>query len=1065
MLQLKEIVKSYTTGDFTQTALDGVTIAFRDNEFAAVLGPSGSGKTTMLNIIGGLDHYDAGDLEIDSISTKDFSARDWDTYRNNRIGFVFQSYNLIPHQSVVANVELALTLSGVSKAERRERAKRALERVGLEDHIYKKPSQLSGGQMQRVAIARAIINEPEILLADEPTGALDTQTSKQVMELLSEIANERLVIMVTHNHELANEYANRIVTLRDGKVVGDTNHFDPSQDVPKMAREPKRASMSFFTAINLSFSNLMTKKGRTLITAFAGSIGIIGIAAILALANGINAYIRSVEEDTMSLYPLTIMSSGYDLSSIMDDTSANSAIPTPPPQPDSVREVRIVESVFNLQNLNDLKSLKSYFDKNQESLDQLVKSIQYKYSLTPQIFLSDTTDGVKQVSPDSVLSSYGMGGGNFPMLSLMGGGGAMNVFSEMPGDLSLFEEQYEIITGKWPQRYDETVLVLNQFGRMTDMVSYGMGLRDRKELQEMADSFINQNEATIVIDSTRRWYTYNELMSVEFKVVNQANLYQYDNVYEIWVDKSGDSVFMAEAVNNASTLKIVGIVKPLDTDVTNQSLSTGINYMPELTVYLMQESAKTNITKQQLANPDVNVISGRTFEDEEENPENGFDFSKIISIDENAFRKAFDFDLSALMNLGNLDFSTMNLTMDSFDLSSFDLSNIDLSSFDLSGIDVGQMINDLAAVVQVSADDIRGIIYSVLNEFLTNQVQGQGIVDPQQLMDNLPEFLQSRQVQRMIRRQLQQIARAKPLDEQVSDTLGAILPKVMEVLMEQFSGAIENLMQAIMEPLTSGIMSGLQDALSGAFGSFGDMKGIGIDVAALTDAFKMDMGEEEILELMTSMMYPRRTSYERNLSAFGYGNLDEPSSIYIYPNNFNAKQEILTVLDQYNERMKAANEEDKVVYFTDFVGLLMNSVTDIVDMVSYALIAFVAISLIVSSIMIGVITFISVMERRKEIGILRAMGASKGNIRLVFNAETMIIGFVAGLIGVLITTLIVFIANKIIFAKLDIVHLVVMPARVPFMLVGISMFLTLLSGLFPANAAASAAPVEALRSE
>ncbi|MCL2696211.1 MAG: ATP-binding cassette domain-containing protein, partial [Clostridiales bacterium] len=639
MLQLHNIKKSYCTFDFVQTALDDVSIAFRDNEFAAVLGPSGSGKTTMLNIIGGLDRYDEGDLEIDHISTKKYKDRDWDTYRNNRVGFVFQSYNLIPHQSVLANVELALTLSGVSATERHARAKLALEEVGLGEHIRKKPSQLSGGQMQRVAIARALINDPEILLADEPTGALDTTTSKQVMELLTRIAKDRLVIMVTHNSELAEQYANRLVHLQDGKITSDSRPFDPAAEAGRTGRETRKASMSFLTAIALSFSNLMTKKGRTFMTALAGSIGIIGIATILGLSTGINAYIKNVEEETLSLYPLTISGTGFDLSSMFDPSDRGErGEADEPDESKPVRERRIVESIFSLRSKNDLASLKAYLDGDEQGLESYVSAIHYMYDITPQIYLADTKSSTPpQVHPDSILSAYGMGAGGMGMGMSFGMGG-MTVFHEMPGDLKLYENQYDVMAGRWPQSYNEAVLVLSAGGRITDYSLYTMGLRDRSELKAMIDAFMNPTEEEDVeIQKEGGRYSYEELMAVSFAVVNPADRYQYDETYNIWVDKSGDKIFMRSLVHRSERLKIVGVVQP-NPDATATSLSTGINYSSDLITHLMEQAALSPIIQDQLENPAVNVLTGRTFLEEQENPKSTFDFSKIISVDEEIFK-------------------------------------------------------------------------------------------------------------------------------------------------------------------------------------------------------------------------------------------------------------------------------------------------------------------------------------------------------------------------------------------------------------------------------------------
>jgi len=1032
MLQLNNIKKSYTTFNFTQTALNDVSIAFRDNEFAAVLGPSGSGKTTMLNIIGGLDRYDSGDLEIDRISTKKYKSRDWDTYRNNRIGFVFQSYNLIPHQTVLSNVELALTLSGVSKSERRERAIAALTEVGLEQHIRKRPSQLSGGQMQRVAIARALINDPEIVLADEPTGALDSSTSKHVMELIKKIAKKRLVIMVTHNSALAEKYANRIITLTDGQVESDTRPFDPSKEKKRPVREVRKASMSFLTAITLSFSNLMTKKVRTFITSLAGSIGIIGIAAILALATGINAYIKNVEEETLSLYPLSIQSSGFDLSSMFGDSGHGDFREPENNDPDMVRERRIVETMFSRRNKNDLASLKSYFDENDDELDSYVNTIQYIYDITPQIYLADTSKGADQVNPDSILGSYGLGATE-GMGSLMGFGGmsGMSVFHEMPGDLKLFESQYNVVAGHWPESYDELVLVLSPGGRVLDFQLYAMGLRDRAEMKAMIEAFMNKTETEIEINKEAGAYSYDTLMSAQFKLVNPADRYQYDDTYKVWVDKSGDKPYMKSLVDNGVTLKIVGIVQP-DANSTTSSLSSGINYTPDLINHLMDQAADKKIIKDQIARPKINVLTGKTFLEEREDAYSAFDFSKLISVDTNALRRAFNIDLS------------------SFDFDMSDLSNVslDMGSIAMPDFDIGELIGAIGNQINIPADQISAIISGVMYDFLLEE-SANDVTDPQQIIADFYVYLARSDVQASLSGQLSQVVDATQIQTQVMEALQAFMKSAMQTYIEQMMGMITAQIQLVMQNAMAQLPAQLQ----------------GIDRNAFARVFQINMGEEEILELMTSVMNPVESTYERNLSVLGYADSNVPSQINIYPRDFESKQEVLNILNGYNERMELEGKTEKVVRYTDIVGAMMSSVTDIVNMVSYALIAFVAISLVVSSIMIGVITYISVLERKKEIGILRAVGASKQDIRRVFNAETLIVGFVAGMMGVLVTLFICVIANMIFLSKFDIANIAQLPAAAAVILVAVSMFLTFIAGLFPSSAAARKDPVEALRSE
>ena len=1112
MLRLESIRKSYTTAGFTQNALDGVSVAFRDNEFAAVLGPSGSGKTTMLNIIGGLDRYDAGDLEIDNISTKNYRASDWDTYRNNRIGFVFQSYNLIPHQSVLANVELALTLSGVSRKERRRRAIEALDEVGLKDHMRKKPNQMSGGQMQRVAIARALINDPEILLADEPTGALDTTTGKQVMELLTKIAKDRLVIMVTHNSELAEKYANRLIHLTDGKVTSDSRPYDPDTENGRTGREPRKASMSFLTAIMLSFSNLMTKKGRTITTAFAGSIGIIGIATILALSNGINEYIRNIEEETLSIYPLAIQDQGFDLSGFFggnDDNGDNEHRPREPrpERPEGIREMRIMENVFATQSTNDLASLKTYFQENEQTLERYATTIHYMYDIVPQIFLPDTSNGIDQVNPDSIFSSI-MGGND-----AMGGVGGMgfmptmNVFFEMPNNPALYESQYDVIAGHWPTSHDEAVLVVSHGRGLTDFVLYSMGLRDRSEMRAMLEAVMNRTDIEIEISESRGFYTYDLFLNTSFKVVHPAYLFQYDELFDVWVDKAGDIEFMEDLLENSMDLRIVGIVHPRQ-DASTTVLSMGVNYTPELIQYLMHRAGETAIVQEQLANPEVNVLSRRTFDDEKENPETQFDFSRIISVDEDMFRDALELDNA----LSSFDFSEMDLGLDNIDLSGMDLSSFDFSNIDFGDMGMGDfnltmpemppMQLDLAALVSaiagstgISTPELMSAMSYVLGEFFNDlgplglgailagpnpqdaliaaftlfinnnpQVMANAMdslnIDPTTLEAEISAAVQGFMMQAM---QGYMTIMADAIQSQIQGAIQGMTTQISQTMqrtMRQVSRQMQSAMRDVTREIEESIMNAFEEMSEEIQSS---MQGIDADI--LADAFQIEMSEEAIFELMMSIMNPTETNFDQTLHMLGYADPNVPMQILIYPRSFEAKQEILDILDNYNARMEAIGEPDMVIHFTDFVGLMMSTVTDIIDMVSYALVAFVSVALVVSSIMIGVITFISVLERKKEIGILRAVGASKGNIRLVFNAETLIIGFVAGVIGVIATSGIIIVANIILYNELGIEQLVILPLGVPPILIGISMFLTYIAGLIPASAAAQKAPVEALRSE
>ncbi|WP_165053698.1 MULTISPECIES: ABC transporter ATP-binding protein/permease [unclassified Adlercreutzia] len=1113
MLQLQHIHKEYTTGDFTQVALNDVSVSFRDNEFVAILGPSGSGKTTMLNIVGGLDHYDTGDLIIDGISTKQYKDRDWDTFRNNRVGFVFQSYNLIPHQTILANVELALTLSGVSRDERRERARVALAQVGLADHVNKKPSQLSGGQMQRVAIARALINDPEILLADEPTGALDSKTSVQIMDLLTEIARDRLVVMVTHNPELAEQYATRIVNLADGVIVSDSDPFEPGpEDMRLSSKQVRRTSMSFLTALSLSFNNLMTKKGRTIMTAFAGSIGIIGIAAILALANGVNNYIKSVEEETLSVYPLQIMSTGLDMTSMMvsnmaggdggadaegegDGAAAGEDAGAGEGAGDGAADGTIGETPMITRMLssiasNDLASLKAYLDSGESGIEQYTSSIDYGYNVTPQIFDADTSNGVRQVNPDTSFSSMGMGSSAYAGNSLMSMSMSTDMFAEMMGNSSIVEGQYDVVAGHWPERYNECVLVLTANGNISDFLSYVLGLRDPEELKGMVNQFMNEEE--VVVDLEDIDITYDDILAMRFKLVNAADRYRYDADYGVWVDKSDDEAFMTELVNGGEDLVISGIVQPRP-EATATALSSGIFYTPELTRHLIEQAAETQIVQDQLAAPDVDVFNGKTFAEEEEGEdESGFDMNSLFSVDETALQSAFRIDeskLSAGMSGMSLDLSGVSIDPSSlppFDASSIkidpsaglDLSNLklDLSGLDLKinsdavKVDTAKLAASLGKVMQgfmpwfeANKGSYNGNLEAALSDYLATQegaIQAAvaGSIDLSGLQADLAAQLQT-QLQDLVSTQLQaqlipaiQQAITTQLQAQLQTAVQAYLQNAMAVMMTSMASALEQQVSAAMERSMAQLSTNMATAMS-------------IDADAFANAFQFNLSEEELTELIMSMMTTEEHSFDNNLVKLGYASLDKPSSIDIYPVDFESKQEIIGILDAYNDRMKAEGAEDKEITYTDIVGTLMNSVTTIIDMISYVLIAFVAISLVVSSIMIGVITYISVLERKKEIGILRAIGASKGDISRVFNAETIIEGLVAGLLGVGITALGCIPASAIVLALFDVPDVAQLPWQAAAVLVLISVFLTFIAGLLPSRSASRKDPVEALRSE
>ena len=1090
MLQLLNICKSYTTADFTQTALDNVSVSFRDNEFVAILGPSGSGKTTLLNIVGGLDHYDSGNLIIDGISTEQYKDKDWDAYRNNRIGFVFQSYNLIPHQTVLSNVELALTLSGVSRAERHDRAVAALQQVGLGDHVNKKPSQLSGGQMQRVAIARALINDPEILLADEPTGALDSKTSVQIMDLLTEIANDRLVIMVTHNPELAEDYATRIVTLTDGVIRSDTDPYDPTaEDMRESEKPARRTKMSFLTALSLSFKNLMTKKGRTLMTAFAGSIGIIGIAAILALANGVNNYIKSVEEETLSEYPLKIQSTGFDMTSMMFGAAGEGAEASgdggaeEKPE-DSVHVVEMVSNMVSSIGSNDLASLKEYLDSGESDIDQYTNAIEYTYSVAPQIFSSDT-ENLRQVNPDKSFSALGLGSSTSSN-SLMSMSMSTDTFYEMPSDPNLYEYQYDVKAGRWPESHNEVVLVLTGNGGMSDFMLYTLGLRDPSELDDMVKKFAAEEEVTAPDDLEDP--SYEDILDVTFKLVNAADYYQRDDEFNVWKDKTDDTDYMRELVQNGEDVHVVGVVQPRE-DATATMLSSGINYPASLTTYVIDQAADSAIVKDQLAHPDTNVFTGKSFDDEGED-DSAFNMESLFTIDGDAIQAAFKFDESALTSgLSGMSLDLSGLSLDMGSLPAFDGSGI---SIDPSSIDMGQYLDfsdiklDMGDVQpEMDSAKMQAAMKEIMEGFYPWYAQWEGLdpSDPNNMQKAAQAYLESEEVQQKIaaaimgsidmdkatealQAQLQQQIGAKmqqavpamaqalqtQLQASISTAMSSYMQNVLGAYMQQMSAAVEAQVSAAMQQSMNQIAANMSNAMS-------------IDESAFQNAFKMNMSEEDLGELMMSLMSTEEASYDNNLKKLGYADLNKPGGIDIYPIDFESKEKVIQILDGYNERMTADGQEDKVITYTDFVGTLMSSVTDIVNMISYVLVAFVAISLVVSSIMIGVITYISVLERKKEIGILRSIGASKGDISRVFNAETIIVGFTAGVIGIGLTALACIPANAIVYSLFDVANVASLPWQAAVILVAISVFLTFLAGLIPSSAASRKDPVEALRSE
>ena len=1079
MLQVKNIYKEYKTGNLVQKALDDVSLNFRDNEFVAILGPSGSGKTTLLNIIGGLDRYDKGDLIINGISTKKYKDRDWDSYRNHTIGFVFQSYNLIPHQTILANVELALTISGEPRNIRKKKAIKALEQVGLADHIHKKPNQLSGGQMQRVAIARALVNNPDIILADEPTGALDSDTSIQVMNLLKEVAKDRLVIMVTHNPELAESYATRIVKLRDGKILSDTNPYIIEKEKQKKPEHKnlRKTSMSFLTSLSLSFNNLKTKKGRTILTSFAGSIGIIGIALILSLSNGVNKYIRSVEEDTLSEYPLQIQSSGIDMSSLLIGASTGD---TAYEETGDIKVNKMLTSMFSTIGSNDLVALKQYLESDSCPINEYAKDVEYTYDVTPIIYSADT-ENLRQLNPDITFSSLGIGAGessNSMMSSMM----STNVFFQMPENADLYESQYDVKAGKWPTNYNECVLVLTANGNISDFLLYTLGLRDYSEMDNWVTDFSNGKDVNT--PENLGSYSYDDILGINFKLINSSECYEYDEEYKIWRDKTDNTEYMKNVVENGDDLTIVGIVQPKE-NATSTMLNPGICYPASLTKNIIETAGNSTIVQEQLANPEIDVFTGKRFDDTGD--ESSFDMNSLIEVDTNAIQSAFKIDQSKI----KVDFGNLNNVLSQNSLPTFDINDIlNNIEFSMSSQDIQKLMKDLLKgyeeYVQKNPGDNISQISKQLSDYLQSKevsellnkkiqeiikengsltitqeqmqeilleilkgyeqyVEDNELVSTDDLNKYLMEYLESDEAKAIITNNLSQIMQSQDLDTQVSN----IMEEYMQSVMSSMSSSLQKEMQSSIQNLSKSIT-----------------EAISIDENAFIGAFQIKMTEEELSELFQSMMSKESVTYESNLKKLNYASLEEPSGINIYPKDFDGNQAITNLLNDYNARMEEEENYDKVISFTDMVGTLMSSVTTIINTVSYVLIAFVAISLVVSSIMIGVITYISVLERKKEIGILRAMGASKTNVAQIFNAETIIIGLLAGVIGVMITVLLNFPINQIIYTLSNGANVkAALPLTAGIILITLSVILTLIGGIIPSRKAAKEDPVLALRSE
>ena len=1083
MLELKDICKRYVTQSFAQVALDSVSLAFRDNEFVAILGPSGSGKTTMLNVIGGLDHFDSGDLLIDGISTKDFRDRDWDAYRNNRIGFVFQSYNLIPHQTILENVELALTLTGVGHAERRQRAREALEAVGLGEHVNKRPSQLSGGQMQRVAIARALINDPEIVLADEPTGALDSATSVQVMDLLKDVARDRLVIMVTHNPELAYQYATRIVNLADGKITDDSDPFDVAEAARREAKPPRKTSMSFVTALGLSARNLMTKKGRTAMTAFAGSIGIIGIAAILALSNGVNDYIKKVEEDTLSSYPLTISKQDYDLSSMMGgqgttDDGASAGEDSSDAEggkvkgTDKIPVVTAVKDMFASVKSNDMTSFKAWLDAGGDGIDKEVNAIQYGYGVTPVVYREGKGDEKPvRLVPNAMTEAMSGGASSAATVSMDSMG--TSVFNEMIDDQSLLDSQYDVVAGHWPTSANEAVMVLSSRGTVGDYTLYSIGALDIDELNDLVNSAMSA-DGGVEAPETGTDFTYDDALSTTFKVLSPADAYRKNDETGIWTDMSNDADYMSAKVADGIDVRIVGVVRPNET-ANASALSPGIAYTHALTRMLMERAADSQIVKEQLAHSETDVFTGKSFDELQGEAKQGVDLSSMFSVDEAALKSAFSFDASALSGAAG-----------GMDLSGIDLSGLDI---DLSG--VGQNIDFTDIMAKAPTPDFSGVfdgleltpeqmqqVGALANQLFTGFMQSEqfkaltpeDLKDASKLATAFSAFLEQDTAAQQCLAQLKALggdALAERLQQAMADyvqkQLAPYLQQAMGQVMKTISDQIATTVSAQLKAGAAGLMNQMATRMSSSFANLASA--MHVDATAFARAIHFNMDAEDLSSLMMSYAKASQLTYDNNLTTLGYADEADPISVKIFPRDFEAKERVLDHIDAYNEQVKAAGHDEQAISYTDYMGIIMGSVTDIVNTISLVLIAFVSISLVVSSIMIGIITYISVLERKKEIGILRAIGASKRNVANVFNAETFIEGLIAGVFAIVVVVLVSFPVNAWALATKQVPNLMSLPVQDALVLIAISVVLTVVAGLLPARSASKKDPVEALRSE
>ncbi|MBR2725173.1 ABC transporter ATP-binding protein/permease [Candidatus Saccharibacteria bacterium] len=1055
MLEIRSVTKVYQTGGIKRLALNKVTINFRESEFAAILGPSGSGKTTLLNILGGLDQYTSGDLVINEKSTKKFRDKDWDAYRNHRVGFVFQSYNLIPHQNVLQNVRLALTLSGIKKRESIRRAKKVLKDVGLEEHIYKLPAQLSGGQMQRVAIARALINDPDILLADEPTGALDSETSIQIMNLLKKISASKLVVNVTHNPDLADEYATRIITLKDGKITSDSNPYDgkikTDLSLVEAEKKSKKTKMTFLTAASLSLKNLMTKKARTILVAMAGSIGIIGIALISAVSTGFQNYIDKIEEDTLTSYPLALMKESADMTGILLSLTGDSDIKAVEGR---LKENQILTSTLGTVSNNDLSSFKDYLEAHKNELDGDIRLMEYEYNVDPMVYTIDATNRVAKMNPSTLFTS------------LVGESSLLRNYSSMTSVYQQYEKQNlendtKLLAGRYPEKYDELMVVLSNEGEISDLLTYSLGFHDTNELNKIVSKIMSGENVEIKNEPLE--LSYDDILNVDLRLVAATDTYKFNSKYDVYEDMSSDEAYMKKVYDNSERLKIVGI-SVMNSEML--SAGSGVAYLPSLVTHIIDKSAKTEIVKKQLDNPELDIFSNTKFG--EEGNDYNFEFSDLVSVDEAKLKQAF------------------GVTIDQNAISAKTREYINQISNDITA-DISPVKDDLTKKFKTLANDLRVKVAGL---------DGKGTFKKSEIEKKVKEFIASKDFKDLEKKYL---IPSDKFAELYQGLLNGLLnayangyavamqmagmpfnPETDPMMMREdiynqvlnmYLGnvEVEAAFEAIAIPITEiqmkkAILSKVGDLTSYLSNSFS--QAFKVDQDAIIGAFKLNFSEDELSRVVTAMFTKKKSTLATNLSALGYQDLDDPTRLSFYFWSFDGKTHFLDFLDNYNETMKSLGEDDKVIDYTDTTGVLMSSVKTIVDAVSYVLIAFVSISLIVSSIMIGVITYISVYERTKEIGILRAIGASKHNISSIFNAETFIIGLLSGIFGIVISYLLIPIINLILHHFTgDIPLSATLSPTTAVSLIILSVILTLIAGVIPSRSASKKDPVEALRSE